>query len=260
MQCSSDHYPWVILLEPQGDANAVAMFMVVLVHAASSFYVLHDCIFFNDLFAKHDANFSFCFPSSLTPQNILTCYNRTMSEESKTPDADYVHMGDGAGVRPGGAAAIPGLDDPNLSQEDRDMRLALALQQQENAAAYDQHKKKHDAAKNAQKHRTAYSSNYDKLAATRKKDHGMLRVPAAYSTENAYVSGEGGEYSAPAGSAVDLKGASPQVIADHKMAAELQKVEQSAVGTGQAIEKMVTEEKVVEKDQNLRTLQGKFTL
>ena len=100
---------------------------------------------------------------------------------------------------------------------------------------------------------------YDRLAATRKKDHGMLRVPAEYSTENAYVSGEG-EYTVPAGSAVDLTGASPQVIADHKMAAELQKVEQSAVGTGQTVEKMVTEEQIVEKDQQLRTLQGKFTL
>jgi hypothetical protein len=184
-----------------------------------------------------------------------------MSEESKTPDADYVHMGDGAGVRPGGSVKMPaGLDDPNLSQEDKDLRLALALQQQENAAAYDEHKKKHDAAVAAQQHRTAYSSNYDKLAATRKKDHGMLRVPADYSTENAYVSGEDGEYSAPAGSAVDLKGASPQVIADHKMAAEMQKVEQAAAGTGQQLEKMIVEEKVEAHDQKLRTLQGKFTL
>jgi hypothetical protein len=171
-------------------------------------------------------------------------------------------MGDGAGVRPGGSAvAMPaGLDDPNLSQEDKDLRLALALQQQENAAAYDAHKKKHDAAVKAQTSRTAYSSNYDKLAATRKKDHGMLRVPAAYSTENAYVSGEGGEYSVPAGSGVDLTGASPQVIADHKMAAEMQQVEQAAAGTGQAIDKMVKETKEVEDDQKMRTLQGKFTL
>ena len=82
-----------------------------------------------------------------------------MSEESKTPEGDYVHMGDGAGVRPGAPISVPGLDDPNLSQEDKDMRLALALQQQENAAAYDQHKKKHDAAVKAQTTRTAYSSS-----------------------------------------------------------------------------------------------------
>jgi hypothetical protein len=185
-----------------------------------------------------------------------------MSEESKTPDADYVHMGDGAGVRPGGAASkdILGLDDPNLSQEDKDMRIALALQQQENAAAYDQHKKKHDAEVKAQSRRTGYSGTFDKLAATRKKDHGMLRVPAAYSTENAYVSEETGGYSVPAGSAVDLTGASPQVIADHKMAAEMQRVEQAAAGTGQAIETIVKEEKEFEEEQKLRTLQGKFTL
>ena len=61
-----------------------------------------------------------------------------MSEESKTSDTDYVHMNDGRG--PGvasGGAAVAGLDDPALSQEDRDLRLAIALQQQENAAAYD---------------------------------------------------------------------------------------------------------------------------
>ena len=185
-----------------------------------------------------------------------------MSEESKTPDADYVHMGDGAGVRPGGAAPkdILGLDDPNLSQEDKDMRIALALQQQENAAAYDQHKKKHDAAVKAQQNRTAYSSSFDKLAATRKKDHGMLRVPAAYSTENAYVTEESGGYTVPAGSAVDLTGASPQVIADHKIAAEMQRVEQAAAGTGQAVETIIKEDKEYEDDQKMRTLQGKFTL
>lgn len=185
-----------------------------------------------------------------------------MSEESKTADADYVHMGDGAGVRPGGAKMPDtlGLDDPTLSQEDKDMRLALALQQQENAAAYDAHKKKRDTAVNAQTTRTAWSSNYDRLAATRKKDNGMLRVPAEYSTENAYVSETGGEYSVPAGSGVDLKGASPQVIADHKMAAEMQQVEQAAAGTGQAIEKMSREELAEAEHKDLRTLQGKFTL
>ena len=38
----------------------------------------------------------------------------------------------GSGAKP--AAGVPGLNDPNLSQEDRDHRIAIALQQQENAA------------------------------------------------------------------------------------------------------------------------------
>ena len=59
-----------------------------------------------------------------------------MSEESKTSDSDYVHMnyGNGVGVAPTNGLALPsvaGLDDPSLSQEDRDLRLAIALQQQD---------------------------------------------------------------------------------------------------------------------------------
>ena len=122
-----------------------------------------------------------------------------MSEESKTPDSDYVHMGDGRGYVPGGVVKIPdGLDDPNLSQEDRDMRLALALQQQENAAAYDAHKKQHDTAVAAHNLRTARSNTQTRLTDIRRKDHGMLKVPADYSTENAYVSGgDGGDLRRP---------------------------------------------------------------
>jgi hypothetical protein len=44
------------------------------------------------------------------------------------------------------------------------------------------------------------------------------------------------------------------------MAAEMQRVEQAAAGTGQAIETIVKEEKEFEEEQKLRTLQGKFTL
>jgi hypothetical protein len=138
------------------------------------------------------------------------------------------------------------------------MRLALALQQQENAAAYDAHKKQHDASVAAHNLRTARSNTQTRLTDIRRKDHGMLKVPADYSTENAYVSGgDGGDYAAPA---VDLRGASPQVIADHKLAASLQKVEQLAAGTGQALEKMIHEKHDDEEAQNLRTTRGKCTL
>lgn len=178
-----------------------------------------------------------------------------MSEESKTPDSDYVHMGNSARVVPGSMVKMPeGLDDPSLSQEDRDLRLALALQQQENAAAYDAHKAKHDAAVKGNEMRTARSNTQTRLTEIRRKDHGMLSVPAAYSTENAYVSGGDGEYTpAPA---VDLTGAPPQVIADHKIAAELQKVEQLAVGTGQALEKMIQEKHDDEDAKAHRTTRG----
>ena len=86
--------------------------------------------------------------------------------------------GCGPGVSSGGAPAIAGLDDPNLSQEDRDLRLAIALQQQENAAAYDAHKKRHGAA-------VAANTNCTSRSNVRKKDHGMLTMPDEYTTENA---------------------------------------------------------------------------
>lgn len=64
-----------------------------------------------------------------------------MSEESKTADSDYVMMGK-PGSSPGGVASKLSIDDPTLSQEERDHRLALAMQQQENAAVQEEQKKK----------------------------------------------------------------------------------------------------------------------
>mmetsp|Transcript_4464 Transcript_4464/g.6434 ORF Transcript_4464/g.6434 Transcript_4464/m.6434 type:complete len:194 (-) Transcript_4464:89-670(-) len=176
-----------------------------------------------------------------------------MSEESKTPESDYVNMGAGAG--PGGSTLkLPeGMDDPSLSQEDRDMRLALALQQQENAAVYDAHKKKHQAAKAAQTNRTARSGVVSRLAHVRGKDQGMLSVPPEYTTENAYVSGGGnGTYNAPNGVAPP-EGASPQEIADFKMAAGLQKVENLSAGVATTTHKIVEEEESDKTAQNHRT-------
>lgn len=163
-----------------------------------------------------------------------------MSEESKT-DTDYVHMGAG-GVPGGSGFKMPdGFDDPNLSQEDRDMRLALALQQQENAAAYDAHKKKHDAAVAAHTNRTARSNVHTRLADVRSKDGGALSVPKEYTTENAYVAGGDGEYLAPGGASPPA-GASAQEIADYHMAASLQKVEQLSAGIGGTAEKILKED------------------
>ena len=174
-----------------------------------------------------------------------------MSEESKTSDSDYVHMnyGRGPGIASGGGLpAVAGLDDPNLSQEDRDLRLAIALQQQENAAAYDAHKKRHDAAVAANTNRTSRSNVHSKLAQIRKKDHGMLMVPDEYTTENAYKKSDS-QYVSPAddGSAVvanaAANGALPQEVADLKLALDLQKMEQTGAGTAQTLVKILKEEK-----------------
>jgi hypothetical protein len=117
-----------------------------------------------------------------------------------------------------------------LSQEDRDMRLALALQQQETLLPM-MLTKKHDAAVAASANRTTRSNVQTRLANVRSKDGGALSVPAEYTTENAYVSGGIGEYLPPAGAAPPA-GASPQEVADFNLAVSLQKVEQLSVGIG----------------------------
>ena len=201
-----------------------------------------------------------------------------MSEESKTSDSDYVHMGDNApssttASKKDGTAAnnnnnnnnnglvlptISGLDDPTLSQEDRDLRLAIALQQQENAAAYTDHKKRRDAAQAATTNRTSRSNVHSRLSQVRKKDHGMLTVPDEYTTQNAYKKGDS-EYVNPDSGAVQVLaaaqagGALPQEVADLKIALDLQKVEQTGAGTAQTMSKIIQEEKEEEEANTLRT-------
>jgi len=162
-----------------------------------------------------------------------------MSEESKTPDGDYVMMGDAPAS---GAPKVDlGLDDPNLSQEDKDHRLAIALQQQENAAVYDERKKKQAQTAAANVNRTARSGTFTKLAAVRQKDHGMLSVPADYTTPNAYVK-ESTDYIAHTEKSEVMTGATPQQTADYQLAKELQKVEQVGAGTAREMSKIVGEE------------------
>jgi len=185
-----------------------------------------------------------------------------MSEESKTAEGDYVMMGGaGAGVRPGSGSSKQSLnlDDPNLTQEEKDHRLAVALQQQENAAAYQEHKKKDEDYTQAAKNRTARSGTYTKLAAVRKKDHGMLSVPDEYATENAYHKSDGDAFKGPGTNfAAPPPGASPQEIADYQVASELQKTEQIECGTVRTMEKIYTKEQKEEEAQSHRTERSNY--
>jgi hypothetical protein len=197
-----------------------------------------------------------------------------MSEESKIPDGDYVMMSGGGNGRPASSSSIMSsastkvapadhplafLDDPSLTQEEKDHRLAIALQKQENAAAYKEHQKKAEEHMNAQKHRTARSGTYTKLAAVRDKDGGMLSVPAAYSTENAYKV-EGTFQPGFAANSSPPLNATPQEITDHKLALQLQKVEQVDAGTVRTMQKMVEKEELIEETQAIRTVRSKCTL
>jgi hypothetical protein len=176
-----------------------------------------------------------------------------MSEESKTSDSDYIHMTESVVASRPAAFQQPNayLDDPSLSQEDRDLRLAIALQQQENAAVYDAHKKRHDAALAAAANRTGRSSVHTKLAAVRQKDHGMLSVPDEYSTENAYKKGDHASVGAES-YMVPNPDATPQERRDLELAMELQKVEQTGAGTARLMDKILTEEEMDARADEMR--------
>jgi hypothetical protein len=150
-------------------------------------------------------------------------------------NANYVNMGEG--FQPGTASIISsGLEDPNLSQEDKDLRLALALQQQENAAAYDAHKKSHDAAIAAQKNRTTRSSCSTGLAAIRKAQKKSDTDPERFTSND-------GDYYAPGS----------MESSDAALAAELQKVEQATAGTAHLMEQIVKEESKEKETSKIRS-------
>lgn len=177
-----------------------------------------------------------------------------MSEESKTPEGDYVMMGDA----PAKPSTNLHLDDPNLTQEEKDHRLAIALQQQENAAAIRTHQQRATANKQAQTNRTARSGTFSKLAAIRDKDSGMLQVPAAYTSEFGYQKSEGDHL--PTTEFVPPPNASKKELADFEMAVELQKVEQVGAGTVRTMQRMVKDDDQTEKANANRTDRSKCTL
>jgi hypothetical protein len=178
-----------------------------------------------------------------------------MAEESKI-DADYVHMGNkSGGTRPGTGTqhsntlfkAPEGLDDPNLSQEEKDLRLAIALQQQENASMQASNKNKIKAEAKSNMFRTGRSGAATGLAAMRKKDGGALRVPPEYNNDNAYKSGTGGSnnnggYKAPAPGASDAE-----------YAAYIQQVDSNASQTGAEAEKMMRKEQAIDEARKHRS-------
>jgi len=170
-----------------------------------------------------------------------------MSEESKI-DSDYVYMDH---TRPGTGNTIfkapAGLDDPNLTQEERDLRLAIALQQQENAQAQAVSGTKLKNAEKADIFRTGRSGVNTRLANVRDKDHGMLKVPKDYNNDSAYVSAD---YLPPSTSTFT---GTAQEMADHQLAVELHRMEATGVGAGVSAEKMLKKEKEIDEAQAHRT-------
>merc|ERR1739845_7810 len=155
--------------------------------------------------------------------------------------SNYVNMGSGSGIR-NTTSKIPeidGLNDPNLSAEERDRRLALALQQQENAAVYENMKKKHDTEKESQRLRTTRSNAPTSLAAIRKKERENPKDFNNNSYSN-YVAPTSGEKTA-----VD----------------EFTRVDEACAGTAQLmnhIVKTTAKDKASRNLRNARSGQGAF--
>ena len=125
--------------------------------------------------------------------------------------SNYVNMGDGS-VKPGSnKLSAQGLDDPNLSQEEKDLRLALALQQQENAAAYESVKRRNQAKQSSLANRTSRSNAGTRLTAVRRK------------SLNSSSSVDVGSY------------AGPDDSSDARLASELHKVEVTTAKTASII-------------------------
>jgi len=108
-------------------------------------------------------------------------------------------------------------NDESVSQEEKDLRLAMALQQQENASAYDASRKRHEQTVAAQKTRTGRSSIGTSLPHIRKVQGKDNRTQGAGT----------GMYDAPGNDN------------DYTLAQNLQKEEQAALGTAMMVERMV---------------------
>merc|ERR1712050_481240 len=155
--------------------------------------------------------------------------------------SNYVNMGSGPGSRTN-TSKMPefnGQSHNNLSSEQRDRRLALALQQQENAAVYEDMKKKHDTEKESQKLRTTRSNAPTSLAAIRKKERENPKDFSNNSYSN-YVAPTSGEKTA-----VD----------------EFTRVDEACAGTAQLmnhIVKTTAKDKASRNLRNARSGQGAF--
>lgn len=140
-----------------------------------------------------------------------------------------------------------GIHDPTLSQEERDLRLALALQQQENAAALATHAQRQATQKATHDLRTARSGAKEGLSHLRKKTAAAAARPSA------------SEYVAPAyygvGSnpSTHTHASSAIMDEDFRLAMEMQMAEDNAAGTARLVEKLIKEEVKDKEDKELRS-------
>lgn len=160
-----------------------------------------------------------CIGTFKIPTNAMTVLpiiiNRRSENMANT--VDYVNLEERKAMTGQMEMHSKGSGEDNLTQEEKDLRLAMSLQQQENASAYDASKKRHDQTLAAKKARTGRSSVGTSLPHIRK-------VQKA----NENVQGAGvGMYDAPV--------TDPDVA----LAMQLQREDMVSAGTAEMVERMV---------------------
>ena len=181
-----------------------------------------------------------------------------MSEESKI-DSDYVHLFD-APSNNGNSnnvastvtnAVPPDLDDPKYTPEERDLRLAIALQQQENNAALHAIQKKQAETSRSKALRSGRSGAMTGLAAIRAREKRTPFVPATVSSDYVPPSTTGFAANTTAG-----PHAMTQEDKDYALAVELQKVEASSAGSAklaQVLQQQESNEKSAKEHRVMRS-------
>jgi hypothetical protein len=147
--------------------------------------------------------------------------------------SNYVQMNDSS--KAPGDFQYEGMNDPNLSQEERDLRLALALQQQENASVLAAHAQRQSSQRTTNDFRTARSGAKEGLTTIRK-------VQKQTSTSGHPFHSANSTYMAPGSD-----------DADYKLAMEMQMAEDSAVGTARLVEKIIKDEVKEKEEKGLRS-------
>jgi len=171
-----------------------------------------------------------------------------MAEESKV---DYVDMGSTptVTVTPGGTSNLPNTIpdiDASLSQEEQDLRLAMALQQAENSQAYAASRKRHEQATATQSHRTIRSNAGTSLSSIRATQKASAERHGGHGAGTASHSAS--NYYAPSGNGTS----DAQVLADARLAGDMQKVEQATAGTARMMAKIQKEEEDSKASATLR--------
>lgn len=145
--------------------------------------------------------------------------------------SNYVQMNDSS--KAPGDFQYEGMDDPNLSQEERDLRLALALQQQENASVLAAHAQRQSSQRTTNDFRTARSGAKEGLTSIRKVQKQASDHPF-HSANSTYMAPGSDD-------------------ADYKLAMEMQMAEDAAVGTARLVEKIIKDEVKEKEEKELRS-------